>query len=56
MSLTEELKQNHNNIMTVMENRVMSMTGCNRTMANLVANEILNLELESEQILSKKEN
>ena len=54
MLTEEELKRHHNNVMTIMENRVISMTGCTRTIANLVANEILNLEDEAEKILSKK--
>jgi len=29
-ALLEELKSVNNNVMTIMENRIMSMTGCNR--------------------------
>lgn len=48
----EELKEAHNNVMTVMENRIMSIVGCNRTTANLVANEVLNLDMEAEWLLN----
>ena len=34
----------NNNIITIMEKRVMQMTGCNRQTANLVANEVLDYE------------
>ena len=54
MLTLEELKLVHNNVMTVMENRVMSMTGCDRQTANLVANEILNLEINAEELLNQK--
>lgn len=52
MLTKEELKLAHNNVMTVMENRIMQMTGSNRTTANLVANEILNLDREAEEMLT----
>ena len=52
MLTKEELKANNNNVMTIMENRVMQMTGCNRETANLVANEVLTLDAESEKLLS----
>ena len=56
MALTrEELKNAHNNVMTVMENHIMSMVGCNRTTANLIANEVLNLDMEAERLLSNEE-
>ena len=56
MALTrEELKNAHNNVMTVMENHIMSMVGCDRETANLVANEVLNLDMESERLLSTTE-
>lgn len=56
MALTrEELKAAHNNVMTVMENHIMSMVGCNRTTANLIANEVLNLDMEAERLLSETE-
>ena len=51
----EELNAAHNNIMTVMENRVMQMTGCNRQTANLVANEILDLDRDADKLLNEKE-
>ena len=31
-------------IMTVMENRIMMLANCDRTTANLIANEVLDLE------------
>lgn len=53
MALTrKELKEAHNNVMTVMENRIMMMVGCNRTTANLVANEVLNLDMDAERLLN----
>lgn len=48
----EELKAAHNNVMIVMENHIMSMTGCNRTTANLVANTVLDLDRDSEELLT----
>ncbi len=54
MLTKEELKANNNNVMVIMENRVMQMTGCNRETANLVANEILTLDAESEKLLSSE--
>lgn len=54
MLTKEELKANNNNVMIIMENRVMQMTGCNRETANLVANEILTLDEESEKLLSSE--
>ena len=45
MTLTkEEFKAAHNNIMKVMENHIMMLAHCDRKTANLVANEILDLE------------
>ena len=45
MKLTkEEFKAANNNIMTVMENRIMMLAHCDRTTANLIANEVLDLE------------
>ena len=41
--------------MTVMENRIMMMVGCNRTTANLVANEVLNLDMEAERLLNDED-
>ena len=47
MKLTkEEFKAANNNIMTVMENRIMMLAHCDRTTANLIANEVLDLERE----------
>lgn len=51
MLTREELKANKNNVITIMENRVMQMTGCNRQTANLVANEVLDLDREAEDLL-----
>lgn len=51
----EELKNNHNNVMTIMENRIMKMTDCDRTTANLVANEILDLQRDAETLLAETE-
>lgn len=51
--LKNELKNNHNNIITVMENHVMQMIGCDRHTANLVVNEVLELDRQSEDILSE---
>lgn len=53
MLAKEELKAVHNNIMTIMENRIMQMTGCNRQTANLVANEILDLDREADSLLNE---
>ena len=50
----EELKSVHNNVMTIMENRIMSMISCDRKTANLIANEVLNLDRESDHLLSEK--
>ncbi len=55
MLTREELKAVHNNIITIMENRVMQMTGCNRQTANLVANEILDLDRDADKLLNEKE-
>lgn len=54
MLTREELKNAKNNVMTIMENRIMQMTNCDRTTANLVANEILNLDRESEELLNNE--
>ena len=37
MLTREELKNAKNNVMTIMENRIMQMTSCDRATANLVA-------------------
>ena len=55
MLTREELKAVHNNIITIMENRVMQMTGWNRQTANLVANEILDLDRDADKLLNEKE-
>lgn len=55
MLTREELKNAHNNVMTIMENRIMQMTSCDRATANLVANEILTLNDESEELLKNDE-
>ena len=45
MKLTkEEFKAANNNIMTVMENHIIMLARCDRTTANLIANEVLDLE------------
>lgn len=55
MRLTiEQLKAANNNVMTIMENRVILFTGCDRKAANLVANEILDLDRDSENLLTKE--
>jgi hypothetical protein len=54
MLTLEELKSVHNNVMTIMENRIMSMISCDRKTANLIANEVLNLDRESDHLLSEK--
>ena len=53
MLTREELNAAYNNIMTVMENRVMQMTGCNKQTANLVANEILDLDRDADKLLNE---
>ena len=56
MTLTrEELKNAHNNVMTVMENHIMLMACCDRTTANLIANEVLELDRDAEWLLSHNE-
>lgn len=50
-ALLEEFKTAHNNIITVMENHIMPMTGCDRKTANLVANEVLELDREIDSLL-----
>ena len=55
MSLTlEELKENQNNLMSVMENRIMLIARCDRKTANLIANEVLELDREAEFLLNNK--
>lgn len=55
MLTIEELKEARNNVMTVMENRIMPMVGCDRKTANLVANEVLQLDMDAEYLLSGKD-
>lgn len=59
MLTKEELKNANNNVITIMENRVMQMTSCSRATANLVVNEILDLNEESlklwEELKTEKE-
>lgn len=55
MLTMEELKAVKNNVITIMENKVMQMTGCNRQTANLVANEILDLDRDADKLLNEKE-
>ncbi len=55
MLTMEELKTANNNVMIIMENRIMSFTGCNRQTANLVANEILDLDRDADMLLNEKE-
>lgn len=55
MLTREELKNAKNNVMTIMENRIMQMTNCDRTTANLIANEILDLDRESERLLNESD-
>lgn len=55
MSLTlEELKENHNSVLSVMENRIMLMAECDRKTANLVANEVLDLARDAKVLLGNK--
>ena len=51
--LRNELKESNNNIITVMENHVIHMIGCDRHTANLVVNEVLELDRQVEDILSE---
>ena len=51
--LKNELKSNRNNIISVMENHIMQMIRCDRHTANLVVNEILELDRQAEDILSE---
>ena len=55
MTLTkEEFKAAHNNIMTVMENHIMMLAHCDRMTANLVANEVLDLDRDADKLLSEE--
>ena len=51
--LKNELEESHNNIIAIMENHIMQMIGCDRHTANLVANEVLELDRQAEDILSE---
>jgi hypothetical protein len=42
-----ELEKANNNIITIMENRVILFTGCDRETANLVVNQILDLNCKA---------
>ena len=53
MLTREELKNAKNNVMTIMENRIMQMVVCDRATANLIANEILELDREAENLLEE---
>ena len=50
----EELKENHNSVLSVMENRIMLMAGCDRKTANLIANEVLDLARDAKVLLGNK--
>ena len=55
MTLTrEELKSAHNNIITVMENHIMMLAHCDRTTANLIANEVLDLDKDADRLLEEE--
>lgn len=54
MLTIDELKEVHNNVMTIMENRIMKIAGCDRKTANSIANEVLELDRESEILLSNE--
>ena len=51
-----ELKENHNNIIIVMENHIMRIVGCDRHTANLVVNDVLELSRLAENINENTEN
>ena len=57
MKLTkEEFKVANNNIMTVMENHIIMLARCDRTTANRIANEVLDLERDADRILEEIES
>ena len=57
MKLTkEEFKVANNNIMTVMENHIIMLARCDRKTANLIANEVLDLERDADRILAEIES
>lgn len=54
MKLTkEEFKVANNNIMTVMENHIIMLARCDRTTANRIVKEILELERDADRILEE---
>ena len=54
MKLTkEEFKAANNNIMTVMENHIIMLARCDRSTANRIANEVLDLERDADRILDE---
>ena len=50
----KELRENHNSVMSVMKNRIMLITRCDRKTANLIANEVLDLDREADFLLNNK--
>lgn len=55
MTLTkEEFKAAKNNIITVMENHVMMIAHCDRTTANFITNEVLDLDRDADRLLSEE--
>ena len=55
MTLTrEEFKEARHNIMTVMENHIMLLAHCDRKTANLIANEVLDLDRDADRLLSEE--
>lgn len=49
----EEFKVAPNNIMTVMENHIMILAHYDRTTANLIANEVLDLDRDADRLLEE---
>lgn len=54
--LKKELKIANNNVLTVMETRIMAFVRCDRRTANYIANEILDIDRDSESILRENED
>ena len=55
MTLTrEEFKEARHNIMIVMENHIMLLAHCDRKTANLIANEVLDLDRDADRLLSEE--
>lgn len=55
MTLTkEEFKAAHNNIMTIMENHIIMLAHCDRATANLIANEVLDLDRDADRLLEEE--